>query len=264
MGKSAGILLDLIRKPIVLIAGICGICCICLLTFFVFKPFTIYQPKLVETSSGIVTITQAYVSISATGADSKEGAGNKPDMAILQYSPLVNFTSTKEITKFKIQNVKLTNPINSGKTFITWPKHFAGGDNNTFYEPMDTPQNFLNRKDEGNAFEYKVVDIARYTDEISKWGSYVDFRYTIYQLGEPIDYEGIMNRTGIYSGGKELQYAGFEKGEINSPIEFDVVIDFKDNTQAIKHFSLTSDFNEIYEQGFSFKYNSDEYVGKQF
>jgi hypothetical protein len=221
--------------------------------------------KVTETQSGQATITQAYVSVSAYGVDSN--GDNNPDKATIQYSPLVNISTTKDIASFQIVNVKLTNPMSGEKVFVTWPKHYekTAPDSNTFYEPMATKANYSAYKHEGNSFSYKVVnDVVRYTDEISKNGGYVDFRYTIYGMGNLIDYEGIMNTHKIYSGGKELQYAGFEQGELNSPIEFDVVITFTDKTKAVKHFSLTTDFAEVYQQGFSFKYNSSEYEGKSF
>lgn len=218
---------------------------------------------LKETESGTATITQAYVSISAWGTD-MDGDG-KEDTAVLQYSPLVNISTVKEIAKFEIKNVRLSEEIKDGKTFVTWPKHFKyAQDSNSYYEPMGNPVNFEQRKDEGRSFSYNVVDVAGYTDEIGKYGGYVDFRYTIYGLGKTIDYEGILNSVGVYSGGKALEYAGVNKEDIDSPIEFDVVVTYADKSRAIKHFLLTSNFDQIYEQGFSFEYNSDEYVGKEF
>lgn len=249
---------------IVVVLGLCILCASVSINFYNNNfSSTGKTVKVTETNSGHTKITQAYVSISAFGANS---AGDSiPDKAVIQYAPLVNITTKKEMSKFEIVNVKLTNPIKAEKTFITWPKHYAyGQDSNTFYEPMSTAENYLGRSDEGTSFEYKVVDNAKFADEISKMGGYVDFKYTIYGIGNKIDYYGIMNGEGIYSGGKELQYAGIKQGEINSPIEFDVVVTFKDKSQAIKHFSLTADFTEIYNEGFSFNYNSSDYVGKEF
>jgi len=219
--------------------------------------------SLKETDSGTATITQAYVGISAWAVDMS--GDNKEDTAVLFYSPLVNISTVKEIAKFEIKNVRLSEEIKDGKAFVTWPKHFKyAQDSNYYYEPMGTPVNFEQRKDEGRSFSYNVVDVAGYTDEMGKYGGYVDFRYTIYGLGNTIDYEGILNSVGTYSGSKALGYAGVNKEEIDSPIEFDVVIIYADKSKAIKHFSLTSNFDQIFEQGFSFEYNSDEYVGKEF
>jgi len=268
------------KKPLIIVAivGVLLFCCVISL-FFGFKIISDSSgsnlfgsnsssgsnkiQKVNETKSSLATIKQAYVSINAFGADST--GGTKIDSAVIQYAPLVNITTTKEITKFEIMNVKLTNPIKAQKSLVSWPKHYKyGQDSNTFYESMGTNFDYVNRKDEGNSFSYNVVDVAGYSDEIGKNGGYVDFRYTVFGIGNKIDYQGIMNTQHIYSGGKELQYAGIKAGEINSPIEFDVVVTFKDKSQAVKHFSLTSDFNEIYNQGFSFTYNSKDYEGKSF
>lgn len=254
--------LDLIKKPLYLFIFIGAILLLCVVATITVRTFA-KPEKLVDTNTGQVKITQAYVSISAYGESTTNS--DYPDMAVLQYSPLVNFSTKKDMKKFEIKNVKLTNTLKGDRSFITWPKHFEQGkDNNRFYEALGVKADLLNRDDEGNSFEYKVVDTAKYTDEISKTGGFVDFRYTIYGLGNPVDYNGIMNSQNVYSSGKELQYAGLKKGDINSPIEFDVVITFVDGTKAIKHFSLTSNFDEIYDQGFSFQYNSSDYEGKEF
>lgn len=217
--------------------------------------------KLKETSSGTAKIIQAYAYITAWSWDSS--GGSKGDTAVLQYSPMVNISTTKEIKKFEIRNVKLTNDI-EGKYFITWPKHVTNGDSNTLYEPMNNPLELNKRKNEGNSFSYKIVDSPRYRDEVSKTGGIADFKYTIWGLGNKYNYENLLNSKKSFTSGKALEYAGLRKDDVNSPIEFDVVITFVDNNKAVKHFSLTNDFAEIYEQGFSFKYNEKDYIGKEF
>lgn len=216
-----------------------------------------------ETTGSLAEVTQAYTSVSIYGDDTK--GGSNYDTAVMQYSALVNITTTTEISKFEIKNVKLTNAIKAERAFITWPKHYEQGrDSNTFYEPMGSNSYYKDRKDEGRDFSYKVVDVAQYSDEISKTGGFVDFRYTVYGLGNKFNYEDILNNQKIYSGGKEAIYAGLKQADIESPIEFDVVITFTDKSKSVKHFKLSTDFKEVFEQGFSFKYISDNYVGQQF
>jgi hypothetical protein len=138
----------------------------------------------VETNTGQVQINQAYVSISVYGGSTTNDIN--PDMAVLQYSPLINITTKKDMKKFEIRNVKLTNKVEGKGYFITWPKHYEQGkDNNTFYEAIGEKADLLNRENEGNSFEYKVVDVANYTDEITKTGGFVDFRYNIVH-GNPV------------------------------------------------------------------------------
>lgn len=221
-----------------------------------------FGTKLKETTTSVATISQATLSVSAFSWDST--GGNKGNTAVLLYYPMLNIYTNKDIKTFEIKNVKLTNKI-EGKHFITWPKDFKQmQDTNYYYEPTNTPQAFDKRNDEGRNFKFKVVDNPVNTNEIGKTGGVVDFRYTVWDLGNQFSYDDILNTTGKYTSGSALSYAGFKQGEINSPIEFDVVITYTDNSKGIKHFSLTTNFDEIYNQGYSFINNQNDYIGKTF
>ncbi|KKR05791.1 MAG: hypothetical protein UT34_C0002G0298 [candidate division WS6 bacterium GW2011_GWF2_39_15] len=219
--------------------------------------------KVVETNGQDAEVLQAYTSVSTFGYDTS--GGSNYNTAGLQYSTVLNMSTSKEIAGFEIRNVKLSDEIESEKIFITWPKHFGQGkDNNTFYEDMGTKADYPNRKDEGNKFEYRVVDSAAYTDEIGVNGGVVDFRYTLFGIGNKFDYEEILDNDKVYKGGKELVYAGVKKEDIDSSIEFDVIITFTDKSKAVKHFSLNTNFDEVLNQGFSFVNNGADYIGKKF
>lgn len=216
-----------------------------------------------ETDSGQVEIVQAYVTVNAYPYDS-DGNGTE-DTAVVTYSPLVNITTQKDIKKVTVANVKVNNPVKGDSEFITWPSHYGKLESsNGYYQPMGTPIDYEAVKSSGSSFTYNIVESPSYTDELGINGGYFDFKYSIVGVGSRFDSENILNSQKVFSGGKALQYAGVKKDGIKSPISFDVIVEFEESERAVKRFSLSTNFDEVYNQGFSFENNQEEYLGKKF
>jgi len=254
------------KKVIFLVLGGVVLLIVSLLLIFTkafTQPLSIFNTTLKETSSNTATISQAFTYVAGYTGDLEEDG--TPDYPVMQYSTTVNILTNKDIKKFEIKNVQLSNSIDSSREYVTWPKHFKKiSSSNLFYEEMGVLSQYTDRQDEGRNFSYVVVDNPEYADEMGINGGYVDFKYTMYWDDRTFDYEGILDRDGVFNGGSVFKYGELTKVDIESPIEFDVVITYVDNSKAIKHFKLTTNFDQVAESSFSFENNSSEYVGISF
>ena len=92
-------------------------------------------------------------------------------------------------------------------------------------------------KSNGNSINYEVVDEVTQFNQVNI-RDYImpSFAIIIKDIGS-IDYEKIFNETGVFDGGKYLEYLGIDLNQLDTTFQFDIEIVFDDNTKYVKRFN---------------------------
>jgi hypothetical protein len=118
-----------------------------------------------------------------------------------------------------------------------------------YFEGCDNPLSIEDLVDMGDEVSYVVSETPTTYGELPEYLGPMSFSIYLFDIGT-YDYDGILNRDGVFSGGRLLDYSGVNLSDLDSTIEFDVIVKLSDNTQISKHFKGSIDGSSLGNMGY--------------
>lgn len=158
----------------------------------------------------------------------------------INLQPYLNFTLLdvdSRVKSFALKNFK--GESEAGDVLLISPTDLNKnlGGSSFIFTDFNTSIYTKDIKSNGNSISYEVVEEVTKFNQVNN-RDYImpSFAIIIKDIGS-IDYEKILNETGVFDGGKYLEYLGVDLNKLDTTFQFDIEIVFDDNTKYVKRFN---------------------------
>lgn len=206
------------------------------------------SPKTTSKNVDVELAQEAYITSWVYSSDNSR--------VHVRFTPNINLSLVSEDytitpTSVEIINAGFTVEPKIGKSLRRYPtdlpiEEYCLGN---YYEGCDNPLSVEEVKDMGDSGTYIVSETPTTHGELPKYLGPMDFSVYLFDIGT-YDYDEVMDRDGVFDGGSLLDYSGVNLSDLDSTIEFDVVVRLSDDTQVSKHFKGTIDGSSLGNMGY--------------
>jgi hypothetical protein len=206
------------------------------------------SPKTTSKNADIELAQDAYISPWVYSSDNSR--------VHIRFSPNVNLSLVTEDysitpTSVEIINAGFTVKPKIGESLRLYPTDLSREESclGNYFEGCDSPLTVEELTDMGDKRTYVVSETPTTYEELPEYLGPMSFSIYLFDIGT-YDYDGILNRDGVFSGGRLLDYSGVNLSDLDSTIEFDVIVKLSDNTQISKHFKGSIDGSSLGNMGY--------------
>jgi hypothetical protein len=206
------------------------------------------SPKTTSKNVDIELAQDAYISPWVYSSDDSR--------VHIRFSPNVNLSLVTEDYSITPTSVEIINAGFSvepkiGDSLRLYPTDLSREESclGNYFEGCDNPLSIEDLVDMGDEVSYVVSETPTTYGELPEYLGPMSFSIYLFDIGT-YDYDGILNRDGVFSGGRLLDYSGVNLSDLDSTIEFDVIVKLSDNTQISKHFKGSIDGSSLGNMGY--------------
>jgi hypothetical protein len=239
------------KKKVIIVVAVLLIVILCVYFFTRTKECGLKSSSSVKTTSKNVDIELAqdgYITPWVYSSDDSR--------VHVRFSPNVNLSLVSDDysitpTSVEIINAGFSKEPKIGDSLRLYPTDLPREESclGNYFEGCENTLTIEELVDMGDKGTYVVSETPTTYGELPEYLGPMSFSIYLFDIGT-YDYDAILDRDGVFNSAILLDYSGVNLSDLDSTIEFDVVVKLSNDTQVSKHFKGNIDGSSLGSMGY--------------